>query len=326
MCTHSSCLVNHMSVSNNPAQYYPTKSGDSLVTELPPALAGKRIELRGTAGRLNLYENGGGPPLLLVHSVNAAASAAEVRPLFEYYGARRRVFALDLPGFGFSDRTPRPYTVRLMTDAIHDAYTFIREQCGAVPVDALAVSLSCEFLARAAVEGAAFHSLALVSPTGFTQKPSKADTQSGSNEPWLHKLLTRVGLGRPLFRLLTRPSVIRYFLKRTWGSAQIDERLWRYDVLTTEQPGAEHAPLYFVSGALFSPNIVSIYQQLDMPVWMSKGTLGDFGHYPYAARVETRSNWRHSTFAAGALPYFEKLDAFSLQYDSFLELAHIDRL
>ena len=48
-----------------------------------------------------------GPPLLLVHSVNAAASAAEVRPLHEHYRATRTVLSLDLPGYGFSDRSDR---------------------------------------------------------------------------------------------------------------------------------------------------------------------------------------------------------------------------
>ena len=42
---------------------------------LPPALDGERFEFDGLSG----YVAGEGPPLLLVHSVNAAASAAEVR-------------------------------------------------------------------------------------------------------------------------------------------------------------------------------------------------------------------------------------------------------
>ena len=77
---------------------------------LPPALAGERREFRGRAGRLSYYV--GGPavsndaaPLLLIHSLNAAASAYEVRPLFDHYCQRRRTYALDLPGFGFSERS-----------------------------------------------------------------------------------------------------------------------------------------------------------------------------------------------------------------------------
>ena len=36
---------------------------------------------------LACYVAGTGPPMLLIHSVNAAASAAEVRPLFEHFRA-----------------------------------------------------------------------------------------------------------------------------------------------------------------------------------------------------------------------------------------------
>lgn len=54
-------------------------------------------------------------PLLLIHSVNAAASAFEVKPLFYYYRGRRPMYALDLPCFGQSDRSDRFY--RTMTDA-----------------------------------------------------------------------------------------------------------------------------------------------------------------------------------------------------------------
>ena len=82
-----------------------------MTEPLPPAVSGERFEFDSPAGRLSAYVAGSGPPLLLVHSVNAAASAAEVRPLHEHYNASRRVFALDLPGFGFSERGDRRYTL-----------------------------------------------------------------------------------------------------------------------------------------------------------------------------------------------------------------------
>jgi pimeloyl-ACP methyl ester carboxylesterase len=92
------------------------------------------------------------PPLLLVHSINAAASAAEIAPLFEHYRQQRPVYALELPGFGFSDRSARPYTPRLMTDALHAALAVMKSEQGAACADVLAVSLSSEFAARAKFE------------------------------------------------------------------------------------------------------------------------------------------------------------------------------
>src|SRR5215217_3782231 len=72
---------------------------------LPPALAAAHHTLAGRAGRLGYYVGGNGPPLLLVHSINAAGSAYEVKPIFQHMVHRHRTYALDLPGFGTSDRS-----------------------------------------------------------------------------------------------------------------------------------------------------------------------------------------------------------------------------
>jgi hypothetical protein len=287
---------------------------------LPPAVSGERFEFDGAAGRLSAYVDGAGPPLLLVHSVNAAASAAEVRPLHQHYRASRTVFSVDLPGYGFSDRSDRAYTPRLMTNALHATCEQIRRRCGDAPIDALAASLASEFLARAAVESpSTFRSLALVSPTGFNGRtPRRGPPGSTRAVPGLLAALRGPGWGGALFRGLTRPGVIRYFLERTWGSKAIDEELWRYDVLTTRQPGAEYAPLHFLSAGLFSADIHAVYEALALPVWMSHGVRGDFTDYRGKTVVEGRANWSFSVFATGALPYFEVTAQFLAAYDAFL--------
>jgi pimeloyl-ACP methyl ester carboxylesterase len=195
------------------------------------------------------------PPLLLVHSVNAAGSAAEVAPLFAHYRQQRAVYALDLPGFGCSERSDRPYTVRLMTDALLAALRAIQAEQAGVAVDVLAVSLACEFAARVAVEAPQLvRRLALVSPTGFSGKRRRYGAPGAAvGPPWLFQLLSWRLWSAGLYNTLTRPAVIRYFLQRTWGSSAIDEALWRYDLLTTRQPGAQFAPLAFVSAPTSTP-------------------------------------------------------------------------
>ena len=287
---------------------------------LPAALEGERVEFDSSAGRLSVYRSGSGPPLLLIHSINAAASAAEMRPLYDRYRATRTVFAIDLPGFGFSERSDRVYSPRLMTDAIHAIAQRIQKECGANPVDACALSLSCEFLVRAAVETpSAFRTLALVSPTGFSGTRSRrAPPGTTYAMPWLYRSLRGPGWGRSLFGALTRPAVIRYFLRRTWGAKSIDDRLWHYDVLSARQTGAEHAPLYFLSAGLFSADIHTLYDQLSQPVWLSHGVRGDFTDYRGTSMLAGRTNWRISVFPTGALPHFEVLNEFAADYDRFL--------
>jgi pimeloyl-ACP methyl ester carboxylesterase len=291
---------------------------------LPPSVSGERFEFSGTGtGRLSAYVAGEGAPLLLVHSINAAASAAEMRPLHEHYRATRRVFSMELPGYGFAERGDRAYSPRLMTDAIHAMAAEIRRRCGDGPIDGLALSLSSEFLARAALESpAAYRSLALVSPTGFEGGRERSGAPGTTlARPWLYATLRGPGWGGALFRGLTRPGVIRYFLRRTWGADEIDEELCRYCVLTTRQSGAEHAPLCFLGGALFSADIHSVYDRLELPVWVSHGVRGDFTNYRRKSSFAQRSNWSFTVFETGAMPYFEMGERFVTEYDAFLQRA-----
>lgn len=271
-------------------------------------------------GGVNCYTAGHGPPLLLVHTVNAAASAAEVRPLYEHYRATRTVFAVDLPGYGHSRRDDVAYTPRLMTDALHTVGQEIRRRCGDRPVDALAASLGCEFLARAAAEQPAhWGRLALVSPTGLDgDKPRRGPPGSTRRIPGLHAVLSQPLWAAGLFRALTRPRVVRYFLERTWGSKGIDEAMWAYAVATAAQPGAHHAPLHFLGGGLFSDDIHNVYESLSQPVWMCHGVRGDFTDYRNERLLADRPNWQITVFQTGALPYFEVPEPFRLALDAFL--------
>lgn len=294
---------------------------------LPPALPGERREIASAAGRLSYYAaaptRGARTPVLLVHSVNAAGSAYEVRPLYERLRQTRPVYAMDLPGFGFSERSERAYTPRLMTDAILAAAAEIRARHGGAPVDALALSLASEFLARAAAEQpAVFRTLALVSPTGFSARgPREGAPGSNRGMPRFHRVVAARAWRRALFGGLTRRGTIRYFLQRTWGAKQVPEDLVDYDWLTTHQPGAEHAPLYFLSGFLFSADIGRVYRALAQPVWMTHGVRGDFVDYRHQSEFAGNPHWRIDVFPTGALPHFERPDEFTKRYEAFLDAA-----
>lgn len=293
---------------------------------LPPALGGEAFDIVDTAtGRVHAYAGvppgaaADARPLLLVHSVNAAGSAREVQPLFDRYRAERPVYALDLPGFGLSERSQRAYSPRLMTDAVLAVAAEVQRRHGMAPIDLLAVSLGGEFAARAAAEQPArFASLALVSPTGFNGTGRRVGAIGSTRAvPGLHGVLAQPLWSGALFRGLTRPGVIRFFLEKTWGSRQIDEDLWRYDVAITRPPEARNAPLYFLAGALFSADIHRIYDKLTLPVWMVHGRRGDFVDYRGKRYYENRPNWRFDVLDTGALPYFEQPDVFCARYDAF---------
>lgn len=288
---------------------------------LPPALPGERRERQGCAGRLSYYALGSGAPLLLIHSINAAGSAYEVRPIAERMAGHRRVYAVDLPGFGFSDRSERAYTIRLYTDAILDMLDVIAEESQGGPIDALALSLSCEFLGRAATEHPdRFRTLCFVTPTGFEKG---SETRRGAREsarevPGLYRAFTFPLWKQALFDLLASRRSIRFFLEKTWGSKAIDEGLLDYDYLTTHQPGAPNAPFNFVSGRLFAADIRTVYEAITRPVYLPRATRGDFQDFSEGGWLRDRPNWRVEPFDAGALLHFERLDAFMASYARFL--------
>ena len=258
--------------------------------------------------------------MLLIHSMNAAGSAAEMRPVYEHYSTSRTVYAIDLPGFGFSDRSDRAYVPRLMTDAVHALVARIRAEHHGAAVDALALSLGCEFLARAAMEAPAdYRSVALVSPTGFNgKKPRLGPPQSLVGSHRAQRVLAWSGWSDGLFGQLTRRSVIRFFLEKTWGGKQIDEGVFDYAVVTTRQPGAKHAPLFFLSALLFSADIMRVYDALKMPTWLVHGIRGDFVDYRLKSRFAQAANWSISVMPTGAMPYFETPQEFFVEYDAFL--------
>ena len=278
------------------------------------------IAERFTFDGLSCFIAGRGAPLLLVHSMNATGSAAEMRPLLQHWRSSRTVFAIDLPGFGSSDRSDRNYNARLMTDALHAMAQQIHSRCGAAPIDALALSTGCEFLARAASERRAdWGRLALVSPTGLSGgKPRRGAPGSTRNLPWLHRLLSAPLWSEALYRSLTKPAVVRYLLERTWGSKAIDEEMWADAVLSARAPGARHAPLHFLSGDFFSADILSVYESMTQPVWASHGVRGDFTDYRAKVFLQGRPNWQFTVFDSGALPYFEQPQAFNEGLGGFL--------
>ena len=294
-------------------------------TTLPPALDADSHTLHalhGACGRIAVYAGGAGPPVLLVHSINALASVAEVRPLFEALCQDHSVYALDLPGYGLSDRLPRAYTVSDMCDAIRQVAQLLAERHPGQPLQVLAVSLSCEFVARVAQQSpATFASLALVSPTGFRggkslRKPAGSTLFMGGFDRFLRR--PGPAWGRFLFRQLSRPSVVRYFLQRTWGGKNIDETLWAYAVRCAHVDNAEQAPLSFLSGGLFSADMHNVYESLSLPVWVVHGTRGDFTDYRALSLVRDRPNWQVTVLQAGAMPYFEDIGAFMASYRAFL--------
>ncbi len=287
---------------------------------LAPAVSGERKTVEGRAGRVSYYVRGQGAPVLLLHSINAAASAYEVRPIYER--VLGRVYAPDLPGFGHSERSDRDYSPALYVAAIHDMLDVIANDSGDGPVEVVALSLTCEFLARASLQTPGrMARLVFITPTGFQKGASKLQGPECATRQFAGVLpvLSLPLLSDGLFSLLTTRASMRFFLQKTWGSKAIDEDMLDYCYHSAQLPGAKHAPLAFLSGKLFSADVRTMYEKLAHSIWMAHGTRGDFGDFSEAEWVRSRSNWRVRPFDTGALVHFERPTEFLDGLSAFRE-------
>ena len=288
------------------------------------ALDGDLKSFKSRAGELAYYANGptkrGAAPLVFIHSINAAGSSFEMKPLYDYYARERsaqsrRVYALDLPGYGFSERSNRAYSPELMQLAITE---FVEHELRGGPADVVALSLSCEFLALAAQAAPKlFRSVTFISPTGM----SANDTVSRRNDGILN--FFRVPLwSRPLYDLLTSRPSLRYFLQQS-QKRPVNRSLVNYAYVTSHQPNAEFAPFHFLAGKLWTQTIFDAYENLSQPSLLVYGR-DKFVRYDRVDELRAKPNWKVISFEnAGALVHWDDLKGVTRFVDKQLGIGSL---
>ena len=270
---------------------------------LPPAIDASRHDIISRhGGRIHYYADTSatGRPLVLIHSINAAPSAMEMQPLFQQFRSQRPVFALDLPGFGHSERSNRRYSPELFADVIAEFLELVVK----APADLVAFSLGCEFAARATlIQPTLVTSLTLLSPTGFNLR----GLPTGKAAERAYKFLSVPIINDGLFSLLTTRTSIKFFYNQAFVG-DIPAGLVDYAYATTHQPGAKYAPLYFLSGQLFTPEAgKALYGKLAQPVLVlyDKDPNIDFHELPDF--LTQHPNWRAERIApTHGMPQWEK--------------------
>lgn len=266
---------------------------------LDPALPGRRtFDDDGTGRRMAVYqdESGTGDPVVLVHSVNVAASAYEMRPLYTRLQGERPVWALDLPGYGSSERGDRPFTPETMAAAVERLVALAGR-----PVHLVGLSLGAEFAARVAVRSPEMvKSLALISPTGFGRRsgPLSQETMGLLRFPlWSQAIYDGI---------VSRRS-IRYLLGKRFAGP-VDELMVDYAYATSHQPGARFAPFAFLSGRLSTSNAVGgLYARLEVSTTVIYDTDAYAGFSRLPEFLAGRRGWS-ATRVAGThgLPHWDE--------------------
>lgn len=323
---NSGSFVNERELDHGERVWAPLAADKELLTTRADMRAALYVSTAG-AGRVL---PGSSTPLLLIHSVNATASAVEMLPVFERQARRRPVVVIDLPGFGAADRADVGYGPEMMQEAIAAAIAWTQAHIAPGPVDLMALSLGCEFATQAVLHNPqAVRTLALISPTGMEEDRVGERYEGGRTRAVdaVRALLRSQTIGKGLYAAVTTRTAMRWFLSRTWGGSDFDPRLLEHGRLCAQAPGARHAPLDFVAGALFTRGIIERYRQLPVPVWVAHGRHGafnDFGACPTRTGDGLPVASHHvvrTPFNSGALPQFAQADAFNGAFENFLAAA-----
>jgi pimeloyl-ACP methyl ester carboxylesterase len=213
------------------------------------ALGGEGRLFRWKHGRIFYKELGlqnSGVPIVFVHGIGAGISSFMWRKNFDALSEKFRVYALDLLGFGFSDKPAAAhYSPDLYVELISD---FIREVVGG-PANLVASSLGAAYAVCVAEEHPELvNALILNSPAGY----DTLNTRPGMSGAAFYGLLQSPVLGTSFYNVMASERSIRDYARRTlfYDYRRVTNRLVSNLYATSHQAGAQHAVAAFLSGYL----------------------------------------------------------------------------
>ncbi|MFB6160745.1 MAG: alpha/beta fold hydrolase [Haloferacaceae archaeon] len=181
------------------------------------------------------------PDLVFLHGVNAAGSSGEFRAVFEDLAETHHVVAVDLPGFGLSDRPPLRYSAALYEEFVAAFLADFED-----PTVVASGLTSAYAVAAAREDSDLVDRFVLLCPTAVAgPEPPKT---------WLRELFRAPVVGEALFALLASKPSIRHFNADHgyYDTGKLSAEWVDYEWRTAHQAGARYAPASFVSGHLNS--------------------------------------------------------------------------
>ncbi|MBD2099654.1 alpha/beta fold hydrolase [Leptolyngbya sp. FACHB-261] len=197
--------------------------------------------------RISYSHKGEGPPLLLVHAIGGGASSFEFREVIAQFSQNFSVYALDLLGWGHSERPNLQYTGKLYAELLVD---FVNDVI-AEPVAVIASSLGVAFALRAAqLQPQRFTRLVAIAPIASSTVSRVPELVQDT----VYNLLSLPILSQSFYYTLTSPPAIDWITRNTLYSESFttDALVEHYDA-STHQPGALYTVRSFLSGIMNLP-------------------------------------------------------------------------
>lgn len=248
---------------------------------------------------------GTGRPIVLLHSINAVASAHEMRPLAQRLQRQtnRPIFALEWLGFGHSDRPETAYTPELLENQLeHFLAKVVRPRTA---VDIVGLSLGANYatgLANRRPE--LIRSIVALEPAGLGEEPEEI------GRAWSRLLFTLPGVQRAFYDRLTTPDALYSFARENLFSTDfgVPDEYVEYGAETARMEGASRPLDDFLGGRLFPKNAVAAFLELAQPLLIIFGT--DVEHrtesYTELPALAERADTRIVRLETGSLPHWER--------------------
>ncbi|PTM43009.1 alpha/beta hydrolase [Bosea sp. 124] len=203
---------------------------------------------QGTPVHLGLDERGEGSTVLLLPALSSIATRSEMLPLMERLAGSHHVVTVDWPGFG---DLPRP-RLDWSPDMLSAFLDWLLESVVPRPAAIVAAGHAATYaMQHLATHPGATGRLVLVAPTWRGPFP----TMSGGQRPWFARVRAAIDapvLGHALYALnLSRPVIRKMVTEHVYSDPSwLTPARFQSKQAVTTAPGARHASVRFVTGAL----------------------------------------------------------------------------
>ncbi len=276
----------------------------------------ERIDWHGRSIAYSRHGSTSGMPILLVHAIHAAASSHEWRSNVSALADLGPVYAIDLLGFGRSDRPRVHYSSALFLHLLDDFARFVIGE----PCVLVASSLSGAFAAAlGAQDPERFPALVLVEPAGV----SRLSEPAGVGGEAARVVGGTPVVGTALFNVGVSRARLRHFLESAYADpSRVTDDLVDRHYVTSHQSGARFAPAA-LAGQQLNIDARDAVRHLAQPtllVWGKRARLAPM----HEARAFIALNRRLELALiddAGDFPHAEQPVAFNRVVADFLARA-----